>query len=204
MADPDPRTILEELGEVFDDLFGPTSGAAAAPDLRMELVLEPEDLARGKRPVTVRRLIGCETCHGSGREPSETERCAGCGGRGQTLVRKGSFQRAVSCVECGGTGSARVCAHCGGSGGETREETLRVVLPPRVRDGQTLRLRGKGSDRSDGEGPGDLYVTVRIPAQRPRSIPVAESAEPAPGGWLPWLVLGAAVVAIVVAAALLR
>jgi molecular chaperone DnaJ len=43
-----------------------------------------------------------------------------------------------------------------------------VVVPPGTASGQVFRLRGQGLLRLTGEGPGDLYVTVRV--EIPRGI----------------------------------
>jgi DnaJ-class molecular chaperone len=43
-----------------------------------------------------------------------------------------------------------------------------VVVPPGTASGQVFRLRGQGLLRLTGEGPGDLYVTVRV--EMPRGI----------------------------------
>ena len=46
-------------------------------------------------------------------------------------------------------------------GGAARPQTLTLKVPPGVRDGQRLRLRGKGAPGPAGAPPGDLYVRVR-------------------------------------------
>lgn len=43
-----------------------------------------------------------------------------------------------------------------------------VVVPPGTASGQIFRLRGQGLPRLTGDGPGDLYVTVRV--EMPRGI----------------------------------
>jgi molecular chaperone DnaJ len=43
-----------------------------------------------------------------------------------------------------------------------------VVVPPGTASGQVFRLRGQGLLRLTGEGPGDLYVTIRV--EMPRGI----------------------------------
>ena len=37
-----------------------------------------------------------------------------------------------------------------------------LKIPPLIRDGQTMRLRGLGEPGSDGGDPGDLYLTITI------------------------------------------
>jgi len=37
-----------------------------------------------------------------------------------------------------------------------------LVVPPGTAGGQVFRLRGQGLPRLSGEGPGDLFVTVRV------------------------------------------
>ncbi|MFO8015457.1 MAG: DnaJ C-terminal domain-containing protein [Phycisphaerae bacterium] len=46
--------------------------------------------------------------------------------------------------------------------GSTRTERIEVRIPPGVRDGQRLRLRGQGGPGPAGGQAGDLYLTVRV------------------------------------------
>jgi len=46
----------------------------------------------------------------------------------------------------------------------TGEATL--VIPPGTAPGQVFRLRGQGLPRLSGDGPGDLYVTIRVEIPR--------------------------------------
>ena len=39
---------------------------------------------------------------------------------------------------------------------------LVVTIPPGLRDGQRIRLRGMGDEGKGGGEPGDLYITVRM------------------------------------------
>ncbi|HOA74716.1 MAG TPA: DnaJ C-terminal domain-containing protein [Phycisphaerae bacterium] len=43
-----------------------------------------------------------------------------------------------------------------------RTETVRVKIPPGVRDGQRIRVRGKGQASVDGSQRGDLYIICRV------------------------------------------
>jgi curved DNA-binding protein len=42
-------------------------------------------------------------------------------------------------------------------------ENLRITLEPGLKDGQTIKLKGKGGPGFKGGGKGDLYITIRIP-----------------------------------------
>jgi molecular chaperone DnaJ len=66
------------------------------------------------------------------------------------------------CPRCGGTGKLRtVCNVCGGEGVVQRTEPLEVRIKAGTRDGQRVRLAGKGNAGPHGGPPGDLYIIVR-------------------------------------------
>jgi curved DNA-binding protein len=48
--------------------------------------------------------------------------------------------------------------------GAVRPERIDVRVPPGVRDGQRLRLRGKGAPGTGGGPAGDLYLVIRVAA----------------------------------------
>jgi curved DNA-binding protein len=74
------------------------------------------------------------------------------------------MQVAELCPTCGGSGvkEGKVCDTCGGAGEVVRPKTIEANIPPGVRDGSTLRLRGQGGAGSNGNEPGDLYLHLRI------------------------------------------
>jgi curved DNA-binding protein len=45
---------------------------------------------------------------------------------------------------------------------QTNGETIKVTIPPGVRDGQVLRVKGKGGKGTGGHESGHLYLTVNI------------------------------------------
>jgi len=54
------------------------------------------------------------------------------------------------------------CATCHGEGVVNRTETVEFRMKPGTRDGQRIRLQGKGNAGLNGGAPGDLFVTVRM------------------------------------------
>lgn len=68
----------------------------------------------------------------------------------------------VTCPECGGTGKAQErCPACHGAGVVNHTEPLEVRIKPGTRDGQRIRLAGKGNAGMHGGPPGDLYIIIR-------------------------------------------
>ena len=115
----------------------------------------------------------CPSCHGTGgRDGTLPHICPTCHGTGQTSRNEGGFAFAEPCRECRGRGMVvdDPCPDCGGSGRAMGTRTLNVRIPAGVKDGQRIRLKGKGAPGERGGPPGDLYVTVArlaAPAVRP-------------------------------------
>lgn len=79
-------------------------------------------------------------------------------------VRTVNMRRNVPCPVCHGSGIAnqQACPQCRGEGYVAKADSYQVKVPAGVRDGQKLRLSGKG-EAGQGQGPaGDLYLNVRF------------------------------------------
>jgi len=90
--------------------------------------------------------------------------CSACGGRGVVDDNQGMFSVSTPCRVCGGQGM-RIedpCPTCRGSGVEARQREVKTRIPAGVRDGQTIRLKGRGGPGRGGGPAGDLLVELNV------------------------------------------
>ncbi len=68
------------------------------------------------------------------------------------------------CAQCGGAGTSGrgFCPQCGGTGSVPDEKTLDVRVPPGVKEGSRIRLKGQGGSGLGGAQKGDLFLKVRL------------------------------------------
>ncbi len=159
------------LGDVLGGIFGQAGGRGRrprrGPDVHTAVTLGFRQAAVGATvPLTVRSDAPCPTCGGSGARPGTTPHpCAVCGGAGQTVRQQGGFGFAEPCRACHQRGVVvdDPCPTCRGVGVTARSRTLQVRIPPGVRDGQQVRLGGKGGAGGSGGPAGDLLVQVHVP-----------------------------------------
>ncbi len=166
----DLTDLLGGIGGGLGDLFGfggrTPSGPQRGADLATELHLSFEDAIAGvTTTVPVQGEASCRTCRGTGAEPgTPIETCPVCGGSGMTAQSQGFFSMTQPCRNCAGSGriTQQPCHTCNGRGTEVRSRTLNVRIPAGVRDGATIRLKGKGSPGRSGGPAGDLLVKTHV------------------------------------------
>ena len=155
------------FGDLFGNLFGGAGGRRQqqrrGADVETAITLPFVDAVRGATvPLRLSTTGACSTCRGSGAAPGTSPiTCPVCRGAGVVSRNQGSFSFAEPCTRCRGTGNVveNPCPTCRGTGEETKDRTLTVRIPAGVDDGQTIRLKGKGSP---GHPPGDLLVKVTV------------------------------------------
>jgi len=164
------------FGDVLGNLFGGGgrarggrsrgTGPQRGGDLEAEMHLDFTDAVQGI--TTSLHLVSdaaCSVCAGIGAEPGTVPRsCPTCGGRGSVEDDQGFFAMSRPCPGCGGRGSVidSPCRNCRGTGVERRPREVNVRIPAGVRDGQRIRLKGRGDPGRNGGPAGDLYVTCRV------------------------------------------
>lgn len=138
---------------------GPQPGA----DLEYQVNVDFWTAIRGgSLRLQITRQMICPTCHGAASTGGERE-CPECDGTGQVTQMGGRMKFNIQCPRCGGTGRVRnQCPTCHGQGTVPRTETMEFRIKPGTRDGQRIRLAGRGNAGVRGGQDGDLYLIVRI------------------------------------------
>jgi molecular chaperone DnaJ len=78
----------------------------------------------------------------------------------------GAFSINETCPTCRGRGIYvdDPCTACHGSGRGLSDRSISARIPAGVKDGQRIRLKGKGAAGEYGGEPGDLFVVVHVSA----------------------------------------
>jgi molecular chaperone DnaJ len=165
--------FADAFGDIFGEIFGAQrggrgsgSGVYRGADLRYNLELGLEDVARGtEAKIRIPALEECETCHGTGAKPgTQPKQCPTCHGRGEVRVSQGFFSIQQTCPNCHGTGKIipDPCGTCHGAGRIRKHKTLSVKIPAGVDHEDRIRLTGEGEAGVNGGPSGDLYVVVNL------------------------------------------
>ena len=137
---------------------GPQPGS----DLEYQATIDFWSAIRGGNArIQVNRQETCPTCHGQAHTGGPMT-CPECNGTGQVTQMGGRMKFNIPCPRCGGSGRVTSdCPTCHGQGTVSRTETVEFRIKAGTRDGQRIRLGGKGNAGVNGGPAGDLYVIVR-------------------------------------------
>ncbi len=175
-------------GQSFDlnDLFGGRFGGGAGgggtrrtraqqprrgADLEAEATIGFQESVEGTTlPLRLSSDAPCSNCQGTGGKPGTRPHvCPTCEGSGMVASSMGgAFLMNETCPECHGRQLVytEVCPVCQGSGHGVSSRTIQARIPAGVKDGQKIRLTGKGGAGEQGGSPGDLFVVVRVRQHR--------------------------------------
>ncbi len=172
-----------DVSDLFGDLFnrgggGGGGGFGARPprpargaDLETETTLDFQDAIEG---TTISMRLSsdapCPTCSGTGGKPGTRPHvCSTCEGAGVVVSSVGGgFSMNETCPECHGRQLVydEACPTCHGSGRGLSSRNVSARIPAGVKDGQRIRLKGKGASGENGGPKGDLLVTVHVRPHR--------------------------------------
>jgi molecular chaperone DnaJ len=164
------------FGDMFGDLFG-GRGRPSRPrpqkgsDVETTATISFTDAIDG---VTISlRLTSdapCPDCSGTGGKPgTKPHVCPECDGAGFVVASVGgAFSMNETCPACGGRQLVydESCPTCHGSGRGVSARSIQARIPAGVKDGQRIRLRGKGASGENGGPAGDLFVSVKVSPHR--------------------------------------
>ena len=165
-----------DFSDLFGNIFGGGRGgrsrgrqssARKGDDLETEASITFQQAVDGATlPLRLTSDEPCPTCHGTGAKPGTTPKvCSKCQGSGmQTGAAGGLFAMTEPCDLCRGRGLVveQPCDTCRGSGRAPSSRTLQVKVPAGVKDGQRIRLKGKGGKGEAGGPAGDLFLLVHV------------------------------------------
>ncbi len=171
------RRAASNFQDIFEEIFGGGGRRRGrrqrrGENLRIQTNITLEEAYEGvEKSFETSRKTKCGSCNGSGAENGNTTTCSECGGQGK--VRKvqrtplGRAQTVTECPECNGRGKIpeEECSECSGEGLVEEEEQISVEIPAGVKDGQKVRVEGKGNASRDGR-PGDLDIVVHVEADK--------------------------------------
>jgi molecular chaperone DnaJ len=116
----------------------------------------------GVMKLNIARRDVCGNCHGNGYIEAPGQ-CPQCHGKGTIEQTGGRMKFNVTCPRCHGTGkNISTCPVCHGEGSVERTAPLEIRIKAGTRDGQRIRIAGKGNAGLRGGAVGDLYVIIRI------------------------------------------
>src|SRR5215471_11397443 len=165
------RADSSSFRDIFANIFGGGRGAATAAaeagpepgtDLEYQVNVPFWTAIRGGvMRLNISRQDTCSNCHGQGFIEGPGK-CPECNGTGQVTQTGGRMKFNVPCPRCHGTGkNISTCPTCHGEGTVLRTEPLEVRIKPGTRDGQRIRIPGKGNAGFHGGPPGDMYAIIR-------------------------------------------
>jgi len=155
--------------DIFSNLFtgqqeesSRQRGPQAGSDLEYQATVDFWTAIRGGQArIMVNRQEACPSCHGYAYSGGAME-CPECNGSGQVTQMGGRMKFNIACPRCNGTGrTSNRCQTCHGEGALSRTESVEFRIKPGTRDGQRIRLGGKGNAGLNGGQTGDLFLIVR-------------------------------------------
>ncbi|HEV2710811.1 MAG TPA: DnaJ C-terminal domain-containing protein [Edaphobacter sp.] len=158
------------FGGSFKDIFGgmfsggqkAQRGPQPGTDLEYQVSVDFWTAVRGGvTRLEIQRQEVCPSCKGKSTTGGSIE-CPECHGSGQVTQMGGRMKFNIQCPQCGGTGKIQnSCRTCDGAGVVIKREPLEFRIKPGTRDGQRIRLAGKGNAGMHGGAAGDLFLIIK-------------------------------------------
>jgi len=182
LIDPEKRQMYDQYGheaarrggwdipDIFSDFFGANPFASMfhrrqqrGSDVSVLVELTLEEVATGvEKQVVYTQKKTCMNCKGIG---GQTIPCTNCKGFGQIYHRQNPFMTvSTTCPRCQGkkVQLKTTCLKCHGTGSINNSRTLSLNIPPAVKNGEILRLKGEGNSVNSSLPSGDLQCQIKV------------------------------------------
>lgn len=152
--------------DIFSGMFNggrqATRGPQPGTDLEYQVSVDFWTAVRGGvTRLEIQRQEICPSCKGKSTTGGSAE-CPECHGAGQVTQMGGRMKFNIQCPRCGGSGKVQnSCPTCDGQGVVIKKEPLEFRIKAGTRDGQRIRLAGKGNAGTNGGGAGDLFLVIK-------------------------------------------
>ncbi len=152
--------------DIFSGMFNGGQKGSRGPepgtDLEYQVSVDFWTAVRGGvTKLEIQRQEVCPTCKGKSTSGGSIE-CPECHGSGQVTQMGGRMKFNIQCPRCSGSGKVQnACGTCDGDGVVTRKEPLEFRIKAGTRDGQRIRLAGKGNAGTGGGPAGDLFLIIK-------------------------------------------
>lgn len=150
----------------FDFGFGFNPFARQKPtrgkDAQREVIITLEEAAKGvSKEVNFHQIDSCKSCKGVG---GKSINCPACNGVGRRQFKRGMQTVITHCETCNGNGYriTEPCEKCGGVGRTQNNKTVSIKIPPGVRDGEPILVKGEGHLDNISLPRGDLRCFIRV------------------------------------------
>jgi molecular chaperone DnaJ len=169
-AQQEPEGFGGSFRDVFTGMFNggrQPRGPQPGTDIEYQVEIDFWQAIRGGvTRLEIQRQEQCPTCKGRAVTGGAME-CPECHGSGQVTQMGGRMKFNIQCPRCGGSGKVQnACRTCDGAGVVTKREPLQFNIKPGTRDGQRIRLAGKGNAGTEGAAAGDLYLIIKVGAHK--------------------------------------
>jgi molecular chaperone DnaJ len=155
--------------DIFSGMFSgrerKPKGPQAGTDLEYQVAVDFWTAIRGgTMKLQVTRRESCPTCKGKA-STGGSQTCPECHGTGSVTQMGGNMKFNIECPVCHGTGKVQNgCPTCHGDGTVAKQETVEFRIKAGTRDGQRIRLGGKGNAGTNGGVAGDLFLVLKVGA----------------------------------------
>ncbi len=177
LSDPEKRSVYDQYGHnprqsfgfgnvdpesIFSMFFGGERRSQRGSDIRIQLALSLEDVAKGpQKDVQFNRKKQCSSCSGMGGDGST---CNTCHGYGQVQQSQGMWQVTTTCPRCQGAKIqvTNKCTVCKGEGYLNEPKNIKIDIPVGVSQGSVLRIKGEGEINAQSKNRGSLLCHIQV------------------------------------------